>query len=133
MAPYDEATIVSLMTEIYTILQKLCYIEPSHINYPTPAGHTLNQPLCASLNLSPAVISLIQKLPCPVDAETAVDFDFLLESRTVVYTNDGDLQESRDQGRDILRGCKTGLSAPFRCYVDDWEIVWFITSVRYRN
>ncbi|KAH8812548.1 hypothetical protein F5884DRAFT_785752 [Xylogone sp. PMI_703] len=96
MASYSEATIVSLMTEIYTILLKLRYIETSDIIYPPTDGHVLDEALCASLNLAPAVISLIRKLPCPVDVETARTFDFLLETRTIVYTDRRDLWASRD-------------------------------------
>lgn len=96
ITPYNEAVIVSLITEIYTILLKLRYIESSQLNYPPPNGYPLNKSLCVSLNLSPAVISLIEKLPCPIDEETALSFEFLTESRAVVYTDDKDLKESRD-------------------------------------
>jgi hypothetical protein len=63
--PYDEDEIVSAMKAIYDILIQLDQITPDQLVYPPASGHSINTELCESLNLEPAVISLMKRLTYP--------------------------------------------------------------------
>ncbi|KAG8161964.1 hypothetical protein KVR01_007729 [Diaporthe batatas] len=62
-SPYNEAMIVSLIKEYYSLLISLSYLRASQIVSPPPSGHVINEKLCNSLGLDAAVISLMKKLP----------------------------------------------------------------------
>jgi len=90
---YDEATIVSLMTELYNILVALDYMPASMIAYPP---HNIDLNMCQSLGLDPAVVSLIQHLPYPTDSEVARHYALFDQTPAAVYTEVDRLRRSRD-------------------------------------
>ncbi|PVH72309.1 hypothetical protein DL98DRAFT_520549 [Cadophora sp. DSE1049] len=62
--PYSEDTIITLLNDLYTLLLKLAYLPPNSVTFAPPdSGHKINVPLCESLNLDPAVISLMKRMP----------------------------------------------------------------------
>ena len=61
---WTEETIVSLISEFYSLLVSLAYLRPSQVIYPPPGtGHNINEELCNSINLDIAVISLMKRIP----------------------------------------------------------------------
>ncbi|KAF4625265.1 hypothetical protein G7Y89_g12906 [Cudoniella acicularis] len=95
-APYDEDTIISLVTELYKIFTKLNYIRLDFIQYTPPNGHRVNEALCFKLGLDPRVILLLKKLPHPISLEPSQEFELIPGSKAVVITDDEVLNEGRD-------------------------------------
>jgi hypothetical protein len=62
---YDEQKIIDLVTEYYQLLLSLCYLSADDVDFPPPEGRDIDPELCESLSLTPEVISLMQRLPCP--------------------------------------------------------------------
>jgi hypothetical protein len=61
---WTEETIVSLISEFYSLLVSLAYLRPSQVIYPPlGTGHNINEELCNSINLDIAVISLMKRIP----------------------------------------------------------------------
>lgn len=58
--PYNEETIVNLITEWYSLLISLAYLHPTQVIYPP---HDINERLCKSLGIDDMVISLMRKIP----------------------------------------------------------------------
>lgn len=110
-SPYDEETIVSLIKEYYSLLISLSYLRASQIVNPPPSGHAINEKLCNSLGLDPAVTSLMRKSPYidgPYSAsdgevdEDASAYGCMLfpgswtGSLAYSFLRDDDIMESRD-------------------------------------
>lgn len=110
-SPYNEATIVSLIEEYYSLLLSLSYLRASQIVNPPPSDHLINEKLCNSLGLDTAVISLMKKIPYidgPYSAsdgeldEEASAYGCLLfpgswtGSLAYSFLRDDDILESRD-------------------------------------
>ncbi|KAJ5256739.1 hypothetical protein N7478_012843 [Penicillium angulare] len=112
-APYDEETIVTQLTSIYTLLHKLSYYCPGDVVFPPAGGHTINEELCYELLLTPEVVSLIKKIPYTVGGYEKPP---LLQSRAYEYLNDDDIRNGRDPEN-------TGTSEPLRMdFLKPWEI-----------
>lgn len=94
--PYDEDEIVSAMKAICDILIQLDQITPDQLVYPPASGHSINIELCESLNLEPAVISLMKRLTYPKSIQDSLHFNFIEDSRALVYTKDEDTKAGRD-------------------------------------
>lgn len=92
---YDESVILALWGEIYTNHQLLCYYPASAIAWPPAGGHAVDLDLCSSLNLDPAVISLMQHLP-HVRTPPYRSYDFLDETYQVDYNTADNLRSGRD-------------------------------------
>jgi hypothetical protein len=95
--PYDESTIVSLWTEVYRLQEALAYFPASDsVIYAPPEGHAINLDLCERLQLSPAVVSLLKRLPYPKDDWIAKEWPIIQKCPAVVYTDDNALFVTRD-------------------------------------
>jgi len=94
--PYNEDEIGFAMKAIYDILIRLDQITPDQLVYPPVSGHSINTELCESLNLDPRVISLMKRLTYPKSIQGSFRFDFIEESRALVYTEDEDINTGRD-------------------------------------
>jgi hypothetical protein len=94
--PYDEYEIVSAMNAIYYIFIQLDQIKPGPLVYPTASGHSVNTELCESLNLKPALISLVKRPTYPKSIQDSLHFNLIEESRALVYTEDEDIKAGRD-------------------------------------
>ncbi|RAL15209.1 uncharacterized protein BO97DRAFT_411965 [Aspergillus homomorphus CBS 101889] len=100
--PYNEDTIVGLVSEVYRIYIQLGFInnrangEPELV-WPPPNGHSINKARCEELNLSPKVISLMQRLPYPVTSH--LDIPFIPGSKAMVYIDDDQILDGRDPDR----------------------------------
>lgn len=92
---YDEATIVSKINEIYRLLTRLSYIPAGSIAYVPPSGHKINESLCSDLCIDPHVVSLMKRLPYPINPEVSSSFELIPQSRATVYTNDEELKFGR--------------------------------------
>jgi hypothetical protein len=62
---YDEQKVIDLVTEYYQLLFSLCYLSADDVDFPPPEGREIDPELCESLGLTPEVISLMRRLPCP--------------------------------------------------------------------
>lgn len=94
--PYSEEVIVSIFMELYEVLVKICYVAEDWVTLAPPEGHAINTTLCKSLNIDPAVISLMKHLPY-VEDKDPVDVLFLFpESRPFYYLDDQELRAGRD-------------------------------------
>jgi len=105
--PYNEAEIVSLITELYELLVKVAYLDNGQVTWPPfDSGHLINVDLCKQLGLDAAVISLMKKIPY-VDSREQEEDDvierpdlhgFHLFPRSMAYSflRDDDITESRD-------------------------------------
>lgn len=95
--PYDEAKIISALTDIYQLQQLLCYFpEDGPLRYAPPEGHRIDIAECERRKLSPAVVSLMKRLPYPSDPYTARTFTFLRSSTIPDYTEILDIKCGRD-------------------------------------
>jgi hypothetical protein len=88
--PYDDDEIVSAMKAIYDSLIQLDQITPDQLVYPPASGHTINTELCKPLNLDSCVISLMKRLPYPESIQDSLHFNFIEDSRALVYIEDED-------------------------------------------
>jgi len=100
--PYDEATIVSLWTEIFqTQLALDYYPSPDSIVYAPVEGHAINEEICKKLKLSSAVVSLMKHLPYPRDFDIAHDFPIFEGSVAIPYTQEDQILFARDPDNDF--------------------------------
>jgi hypothetical protein len=100
--PYSEAKIVELVTKIFQMLIDLQHIPSSLVIFPpadSEAGHRFSEQindLFESLNLSPAVVSLLRHLPHICESRADRIHLFLPESVAICYGNEKSLRMSRD-------------------------------------
>lgn len=88
---------MSLWTEVYRLQEALAYFPASDsVIYAPPEGHTINLDLCERLQLSPAVVSLLKRLPYPKDDWIAKEWPIIQECPAVVYTDENALFVTRD-------------------------------------
>jgi hypothetical protein len=92
---YDGSVILAFWGELYTNHQLLCYYPASAIAWAPAGGHSIDLDLCSSLNLDPAVISLMQHLP-QVRTPPYRNYDFLEETHQVDYDTADHLRSARD-------------------------------------
>ncbi|THX32090.1 hypothetical protein D6D10_08219 [Aureobasidium pullulans] len=114
-SPYKESNIIALITQYYHLLFQLHYIPPSSVSFPPPTGRILNLQLCHSLSLTPAVISLMQHLPCPCDEGIILEHDiFIPGSFANSFVNDKLIKLGRDpeigEREDFLKSTDVALS-----------------------
>lgn len=96
---YNEATIIGLISQIFSLLLRVGHIaDVSDIVYPPEGGihESLDLGLCAELNLDPAVISLLQHMPYFADG--GISAQFAPGSYLPTYIHDGVLPASRKIG-----------------------------------
>ncbi|GAM86245.1 hypothetical protein ANO11243_042570 [Dothideomycetidae sp. 11243] len=94
--PYDEATIVSLMTQIYESKLKLGVILPGDVIFAPPGGHNIDLSEISNVPLDSKVTSLMKRMPLP---RYGAEFDFVLGARPVPYLDKWHLARSRDVNR----------------------------------
>jgi hypothetical protein len=92
---YDESVILALWGEIYTNHQLLCYYPASAIVWPPTGGHAIDLDVCSSLNLDPAVISLMQHLP-QIRTYPYTNYDFFDETYQLNYITADSIRGARD-------------------------------------
>lgn len=109
--PYNEDEIVAIVTEIYKLMVKLCYVSSDAITWPPSVGHKINMTLCEELHLDPSVVLLIKHLPYPRDLDNALKMDLSPFSRPYCYLDDGELRCSRDPER-VLHRCRPDYLLP---------------------
>ncbi|PYI19089.1 hypothetical protein BO99DRAFT_412967 [Aspergillus violaceofuscus CBS 115571] len=105
--PYNEDTVVALVSDIYRIYVQLGYMNNradgmEELVWPPPEGHSINAALCEELNLSPRAISLMRRLPYPVSIGIAANTPFLPRSTAFTYIEDRQIRDGRDPGRWIF-------------------------------
>lgn len=110
--PYNEETIVNIISDIYRIYLQLNYISPWEIVWPSQQGHVINQALCEELRLDPAVISLMKRLPYFRASELAADVPFAPLSRAFVYLEDDEIRGGRDPDRFMYEEPRLGFLLP---------------------
>ena len=93
--PYNEAEIVSLITELYSLLIKLSYFNYNDVSFPPKNGHQINEDICRNLHLDSAVISLMKKLPY-INGDLRYGIYLFPGSIPYCFLQDGDILESRD-------------------------------------
>lgn len=117
--PYNESEIVSLITEIIKLLLIFGYHAAHRIDWAPPGGHAINETLCTELNLAPAVVSLLKRLPyADEDFESGKIRDFHLFpcSPYYNYRRDDLLRVSRtaeEKGRHTLEPWDIALTVGF--------------------
>lgn len=123
-SPYNEEKIVTQINTVYNLLLKLSYFTPDRINFPPEDGHTINEELCHSLHLTPAVVSLMKRIPYVIDGYHK---PIIWQSRAYEYTRDEEIRNGRDPERtdavfdedelrmDFLRPWELALT----CWLDD--------------
>ncbi|RAH86829.1 hypothetical protein BO86DRAFT_394625 [Aspergillus japonicus CBS 114.51] len=105
--PYNEDTVVALVSDIYRIYVQLGYMNNradgmEELVWPPPEGHSINAALCEELNLSPRAISLMRRLPYPVSIGIAANTPFLPRSTAFTYIEDRQIRDGREPGRRIF-------------------------------
>ncbi|KAJ5728414.1 hypothetical protein N7493_004744 [Penicillium malachiteum] len=100
LEPYNEETIVSQITTIYTLLHKLSYYNPpgddnpyGEVIFPPAGGHAINEELCHELHIAPEVVSLMKKIPYTFHGSNK---PFLSQSRAFEFIFDEEIQGGRD-------------------------------------
>ena len=114
--PYNEETIVSLITEWYTLLISLAYLHPTQVIYPP---HDIKERLCRSLGIDDSIISLMRKIPYVDGPYADVQKREGLDEGATVYgchvfpgsmgysfLRDDDIIESRDPENDGIGGVR---------------------------
>ncbi|PYI35399.1 hypothetical protein BP00DRAFT_422171 [Aspergillus indologenus CBS 114.80] len=115
--PYNEDTIVGLVSDIYRIYVQLGYMNnradaTEELVWPPPEGHSINEALCEELDLSPKVISLMRRLPYPVSIGIAAYLPFKPLSTAFAYIDDRQIRDGRDPGRWIYDQPRTNFLLP---------------------
>lgn len=96
---YDEGEIAGLITELYELLVMLAYFSRDDIIWPpSENGHNINENLCKELDLDPAVISLMKRIPY-AGSNFRSTFDLFPDSRPYSFLDDDDIIASRDPER----------------------------------
>ncbi|KAJ5887261.1 hypothetical protein N7504_011308 [Penicillium tannophilum] len=123
-SPYNEEKIITQINTVYNLLLKLSYFTPDRINFPPEDGHIINKELCRSLHLTPAVVSLMKRIPYVIDGYHK---PIIWQSRAYEYTRDEEIRNGRDPERtdavfdedelrmDFLRPWELALT----CWLDD--------------
>lgn len=75
---YDENQIIDLVTEYYNLILSLCYLSAEEVDFPPPEGRRIDEELCNSFNLTPEVISLMRRLPCPSAEGTMLEYEMFI-------------------------------------------------------
>ncbi len=91
--PYNEDTVVSLITDLYSFLIKLGYFPSSSVIFPPPSGHTINLKLCEDLGISKEVASLMKRIPYTTEGSERPLFQ---SARAYNYLDDQDITQGRD-------------------------------------
>lgn len=97
---YNEDDIVSALSQIYEVFLDLGYLQPEKLILPPDdtGRHVVDhQRLQDELNLSPRVISLVERLPYVVDVERD-EFQFYVEAMPINYLDEKHRSESRIPG-----------------------------------
>jgi hypothetical protein len=88
MTSYDEDNIVKHITKIFDLHRELCYFKDGDVIYPTTSAqsnsndvprHNFSPPIrlwFASLNLSPRIISLLERIPYIASTSLACNMQF---------------------------------------------------------
>ncbi|KAJ5088800.1 hypothetical protein N7456_012416 [Penicillium angulare] len=127
---YNEETTITQITTIYNLLHKLSYFNRprdeifpySEISYPPADGHTINEELCHELHIAPEVISLMKKIPYPVDGYHK---PILWQSRAFEYLHDSAIRDGRDPenadtGDDDDDGLRMDFLKPWEVALTSW-------------
>lgn len=108
---YNEDTIITLLTELYSLYVRLAYLSPSDIVYPNPitGRYHINRSLCNSIGIDQSVISLMERMPYmdgphreletreELNKDARSHGNFLFPgSRAYSFLRDHDIKESRD-------------------------------------
>lgn len=100
--PYNEDTIVTIISDIYRVYLQLNYISDWEVVWAPEEGHAINQALCEELRINPVVISLMKRLPYLRFSGIAADIEFIYPySRAFVYLEDYEIRGGRDPDRFI--------------------------------
>ncbi|KAJ5198112.1 uncharacterized protein N7498_007229 [Penicillium cinerascens] len=98
--PYNEDTIVNIISDIYRVYLQLNYISDWEVAWAPEEGHAINQGLCEELHINPVVISLMKRLPYLRFSGIAADIEFIYPySRAFVYLEDYEIRGGRDPDR----------------------------------
>ncbi|KAJ5712753.1 hypothetical protein N7493_009221 [Penicillium malachiteum] len=119
--PYDEKLIVDNFHELYRLLIQLGYFKSEDILFPGHERHSINEELCQELNLSQEVVSLMKKLPYPVDGYHK---PILWQSRAFEYYRDEDILNGRDPeqadtGNELRKDFLLPHEIALTCWLDD--------------
>lgn len=99
-SPYNEEVIVRLITDWYRILVQFAYVNPANIEWAPPEGRSIDEAVCAELGLAPAVVRLLKLMPQHRNCWEIADFCPFSRSRTFIWSERGDIKESRNLGSD---------------------------------
>ncbi|KAJ5634468.1 hypothetical protein N7528_002310 [Penicillium herquei] len=122
VSSYDEGIIVAQITTIYSLLHKLGYFNRprdevfpfNEIAFPPAGGHVINEELCSELHIAPEVVSLMKKIPYPVDGYHK---PLLWQSRAFEYLHDQEIKDGRDP-----ENADTGDDALRMDFLNPWEV-----------
>ncbi|KAJ7498085.1 hypothetical protein B0H11DRAFT_832319 [Mycena galericulata] len=106
-AAYDPDEVVSLITQFYELLIEMGHWSEGSLRYPPHTDPPVNEALATELGYSPAVISLMQRLPYSTDAASHGHERYILgRTRWADYTSEYDLREGRHPyPYEYLNGC----------------------------
>ncbi|KAH6692098.1 hypothetical protein BKA61DRAFT_564725, partial [Leptodontidium sp. MPI-SDFR-AT-0119] len=100
--PYDEELTVALLTELYNLLIKIGYLPSDSVIFPPSTGHKINITLCEALNIDPAVISLMKRIPYTdhrVNDSEKLEYPVFQGAWMYNFLRDEDIEQSRDPER----------------------------------
>jgi len=112
---YDGSQIIDLVTEYYNLILSLNYLSADEVDFPPPEGREIDQELCKSFDLTPEVISLMRRLPCPSAECTMLEYEmFMPNSFANSFVNSKLIELGRDpemlERLDFLAPSHIGLS-----------------------
>ncbi|KAJ6627018.1 hypothetical protein B0H10DRAFT_1941602 [Mycena sp. CBHHK59/15] len=94
-AAYNPGEIVSLITQFYELMVTMGHWPEGSIRYAPHTNPPVNSDLATQLGYSPAVISLMQKLPYLVSLCNQQKHYIIARTRFANYTGEKDLKEGR--------------------------------------
>ncbi|KAJ5732130.1 hypothetical protein N7493_003611 [Penicillium malachiteum] len=95
--PYNETTIVNIISDIYRTYLQLNYLSDWEVSWAPEGGHPINEALCEELHIDPVVISLMKRLPYVRFSGISADIEFIHPySRAYVYLEDYEIRVGRD-------------------------------------
>ncbi|KAJ6014086.1 hypothetical protein N7540_008677 [Penicillium herquei] len=95
--PYNETTIVNIISDIYRTYLQLNYISDWEVSWAPEGDHPINEALCEELHIDPVVISLMKQLPYIRFSGISSDIEFIHPySRAFVYLEDYEIRVGRD-------------------------------------
>ncbi|KAJ5729352.1 uncharacterized protein N7483_003860 [Penicillium malachiteum] len=95
--PYNETTIVNIISDIYRTYLQLNYLSDWEVSWAPEGGHPINEALCEELHIDPVVISLMKRLPYVRFSGISNDIEFIYPySRAYVYLEDYEIRVGRD-------------------------------------